>query len=216
MKIASLATLVVALVVVASIGLGAKEKAAAPAALKLGKAAPSTAVKMKNVDGKRLSIAEVKGEKGTLVVFTCNHCPFVIAWEDRMVALANEYAKKGVGVIFVNPNDPTRKPQDGFENMQKRAKTKGMAFPYVVDEGSVVARAFGAARTPECFLFDAKMKLVYHGAVDDNSRSPDRVTKRYLSDALAALVAGETSKEKVTRAPGCSIKWRPEPSPSGE
>ncbi|NQU10078.1 thioredoxin family protein [bacterium] len=175
--------------------------------LKLGEPAPSADVKMKNVDGKELSITDVKGEKGTLVIFSCNHCPYVKAWEERIAQLGNDYQKKGVGVIQINANDPAV-AGDTFEAMQQRAKERGFEFPYVVDASSGVARAFGASRTPEVFLFDAAGQLVYHGTVDDNYQSPADVKERYLADALTALVAGAEIKVKEIKAIGCSIKFR--------
>jgi len=180
----------------------------APAALAIGKSAPKADVKMANVDGKSLSIAEAKGPKGTLVVFTCNSCPWAQAWQSRIAELGNTYAKQGIGVIAINSNDPTVKPDDDMAAMQERAKMLGLAFPYVVDATSDVARAFGATRTPEAFLFDAKGKLVYHGAVDDNGREPEKVTARWLNDALAATVAGKPVTMKETKSLGCSIKFR--------
>jgi len=175
-------------------------------ALNLGDSIPMADTKMKNVDDKELSVADVKGEKGTLVIFSCNHCPFVIAWEERIAALGNEYRKKGIGVIQINSNDP-KTAGDTFEAMQKRTKERGFEFPYVVDATSDVARAFGASRTPELFLFDAAGKLVYHGAVDDNKEASN-VKDRFLKDALEAVVAGKEAPVKETKAVGCSIKFR--------
>lgn len=181
---------------------------ASAAPLALGSKAPSADVKMKGVDGRELSIADAKGKKGTLVIFTCNHCPYVKAWDTRIAALGNEFSKKGVGVIAINSNDPAVQAEDGFSQMQERSKKLGLAYPYVVDATSDVARAFGATRTPEIFLFDATGALVYHGAVDDNSRDPEKVRKRWLRDALEALVAGEPPPVAQTKAFGCTIKFR--------
>jgi peroxiredoxin len=177
-------------------------------ALATGDAAPMTTTKLKNIDGKELSIGEARGDKGTLVVFTCNHCPYVKAWEDRLAALGNEYSKKGVGVIAINSNDPKKTPEDGYEQMQQRAKQKSFAFPYTVDDTSAVAKAFGATKTPEVFLFDAAGKLVYHGAVDDNSGDAAAVKSHYLKDALEAVVAGKPIETGETKALGCGIKFR--------
>ena len=164
--------------------------------------------KMKNVDGKMLSITDVTGKAGTLVIFTCNHCPFAKAWEQRIVELANSYSGKGVGVMLVNANDPTTHAEDGFEEMQARAKSRGMKVPYVVDDTSGVARAFGASVTPEVFLFDKTGKLAYHGAVDDNRNDPDKVKARYLKDALDAVIAGKAPAMPETKGLGCGIKFR--------
>ena len=184
---------------------GAEE---APRALAIGKAAPMADVKMTSVDGKSLSIAEAKGAKGTLVLFTCNSCPWVKAWESRIAELGNTYAKQGIGVIAINANDPSVKPEDDMPAMQERARALGLAFPYVVDASSDVAGAFGATRTPEAFLFDAKGKLVYHGAVDDNAHKPDQVSARWLNDALAATARGKAVAMKETKSLGCNIKFR--------
>ncbi len=179
-------------------------------ALALGDAAPQSDVAMKNVDGKDLTIAAAKGAKGTLVLFTCNHCPWVKAWEGRIVQLAAEAKKRGIGVIAINPNDPAGFPEDAYEVMQKRAKDTGYGFPDVVDATSNVARAFGATHTPEAFLFDAGGRLVDHGAIDDNPRAPKKVKARWLADAVTAVAAGKPVPLAETKALGCSIKFRGE------
>jgi thiol-disulfide isomerase/thioredoxin len=178
--------------------------------LALGSKVPAAVAKtkMKNVDGKMLSIADVSGKSGTLVVFTCNHCPFARAWEERIVELGNTYARRGIGVVLVNANDPTMHAEDGIEGMQERAKARGMKFPYVVDGTSAVARAFGASVTPEAFLFDKAGKLAYHGTIDDNRQDPGKVSARYLKDALDAVVAGKAPAVPETKGLGCSIKFR--------
>ncbi len=178
----------------------------------LGSPAPMADVKMKGVDGKSVSVADVQGEQGTLVVFSCNACPWVKAWEDRIAELGNTYKKKGVGVLVINSNDPAKNAEDGYDVMQTRALEKGFRFPYVVDESSDVARAFGATRTPEAFLFDADGKLVYHGAIDDNAKEPDMVKEKYLRDALEAVVNGHEVPVAETKALGCGIKFRGETS----
>jgi len=181
---------------------------AAHAAVPLGASIPMADVQMENVDGRHLTLAEVRGERGTLVVFSCNHCPFVQAWQKRMVALGNEYAAKGIGVVFVNANDPTAYPTDDMATMKQVAAGEGYRFAYVVDATSDVARAFGATRTPEAFLFDGAGHLVYHGAIDDNAHEPDRVTHRYLRDALDALLAGRPVDPAEVPFIGCTIKLR--------
>lgn len=193
---------------------GAAAAQDAPSALAIGKSPPKADVKMTSVDGTSLSIAEAKGPKGTLVIFTCNSCPWAQAWQSRIAELGNTYAKQGIGVIAVNPNDPAVKAEDGMAGMQERAKMLGLAFPYVVDATSDVARAFGATRTPEAFLFDAKGRLVYHGAVDDNARQPEKVGARWLGDALAATVAGKAVAVQETKSLGCTIKFRAQASSS--
>ncbi len=186
----------------------ADDPSAPPPALALGQSAPMASVKMKNVDGREISIADVSGTRGTLVIFSCNACPWAKAWEARIAELGNEYVKRGIGVIVVNPNDPARNPDDGYAVMQQRARECRMQFPYVVDATSEVARAFGATRTPEAFLFDSRGALAYHGAVDDNAKEPEKVHQRYLRDALRALVGGREIAVRETKALGCSIKFR--------
>lgn len=176
--------------------------------LKLGASMPAFNETFLNVDGKELKLADVKGKKGTLVIFSCNHCPFVKAWEDRIVALGNESLAKGFGVIQINSNDPSREKEDSFEKMQERGKQKGMKFPYVVDATSNAARAFGATKTPELFLFDAKGTLVYTGAIDDNSEEPQAVEERFAKDAIEAVLAGKPVTKGETKAIGCGIKFR--------
>jgi len=209
------AALVVAAATIAQAGDKGKERTAQAtekgkeqATLAIGARAPMTDVKMTNVDGKAVTIAGAKGEKGTLVVFTCNSCPWAQAWEDRVASIGNAWAKKGIGVIAINPNDPAVKAEDGMAEMKARAKKLGLQFAYAVDGTSDIARAFGATRTPEVFLFDADGKLVYHGAIDDNAREPGKVTERYLEDALQAVSAGETIEVAETKAFGCTIKFR--------
>jgi len=176
--------------------------------LAIGASIPMSDAKMKNIDDKEVTIAQVEGSAGTLVVFTCNHCPFAKAWESRIVALGNAYQAKGIGVIAINSNDPSAYSDDSFESMQKRADKNGMKFPYVVDATSAVARAFGATKTPEAFLFDKSGKLVYHGAVDDNKEDADQVENPYLKNALDAVVAGTAVAVQETKSIGCSIKFR--------
>jgi peroxiredoxin len=176
--------------------------------LALGSKAPQTTTKMKNVDGKQLSIADIAGKSGTLVIFTCNHCPFAKDWETRIVELANGYTARGIGAVLINANNPDTHPEDGYAEMQTRAKSRGMKIPYVVDETSAVAKAFGASVTPEAFVFDKAGKLVYHGAIDDNRKQPDKVQARYLKDALDAVLAGKAPPVAETKSLGCGIKFR--------
>jgi len=180
--------------------------AASAFGLNIGDKAPSTDVKMKNVNGREISIADIAGKEGTLVVFSCNHCPFVKAWQGRIAAVGNAAQAKGVGVIVINSNDPTDYPEDNYAEMQNRARELGFKFPYVVDATSDVAVAFGATRTPEAFLFDKNGKLVYHGAIDD-SKEADQVSKHFLQDAVDAAVAGKAVPVAETKFVGCGIKF---------
>ena len=179
------------------------------AALQLGDAMPMTNVEMKSVSGKEVTLSGVAGAKGTLVIFSCNHCPWVKAWETRITALGNELPAKGIGVVAINSNDPTAYPGDDFADMIARAKAAGFAFPYVVDSTSDVARAFGATHTPEAFLFDRAGKLVYHGTIDDNAQDAAKVEHHYLGDAADALLAGKPIAVAETKSIGCSLVLRP-------
>ena len=182
--------------------------ASSASALAMGAEAPMRTHAMLGVDGQRVSIGGVAGAQGTLVIFTCNHCPWAQAWEERITAIGNRYRQRGFGVIAINPNDPEEFAEDGYEEMQRRARAAGMRFPYVVDETSGVARAFGATRTPEVFLFDGAGHLVYHGAVDDNAHQPDQVEHHYLRDALDATIARRAISDAETRFIVCTIKFR--------
>ena len=178
-------------------------------ALQLGDAMPDAAVKMKAVSGNEVTLSEVAGRKGTLVIFSCNHCPWVRAWETRIAALGHELPAQGIGVIAINSNDPAAYPGDDFADMVARAKERGFAFPYVVDATSAVGRAFGATHTPEAFLFDRSGKLVYHGAIDDNAQDAAKVEHHYLADAASALLAGRPIATPETKSIGCSLRFRP-------
>jgi peroxiredoxin len=176
--------------------------------LALGSKAPAADMKLKNsVDGKEVSIAQSAGKSGTLVVFTCLGCPYARAWEQRIVELGNTYSKKGVGVVLINSNNPSMSRGDTQEATQARAKERGVQFAYAMDPSSAVAKAFGASHTPEAYLFDKGGKLVYHGTIDDNYEEADKVQKRYLKDALDAVVGGKTPAVQETKSLGCSIKF---------
>jgi len=179
-----------------------------PTALALGSKAPMADAAMKGVDSKSLTIAQAAGKKGTLVVFTCNACPWVKGWESRISEVGNAAHKAGIGVIAINSNDPSKNAEDGYDEMKKRAKKLGFKFPYVVDATSDVARAFGATRTPEAFLFDAEGKLVYHGTIDDSPRDASTVKEAYLRQAVDAVVAGQSVPVAETKSLGCTIKFR--------
>lgn len=187
---------------------GAFLPAAAGDGIGIGDSAPMADFEMMGVDGDQVSIANAAGEKGTLVMFSCNACPWVKAWESRIAELGNTYQEKGIGVIQINSNDPAQNAEDGFDAMKTRAQERDFQFPYVVDETSGLARAFGATRTPEAFLFDASGKLVYHGTIDDNAHEPAKVEARYLRDALEAVATGSEVPIAETKALGCGIKFR--------
>jgi thiol-disulfide isomerase/thioredoxin len=176
--------------------------------LALGSAMPMSTTRMRGVDGRAITLAAAAGSRGTLVVFMCNHCPWVKLWQGRIAAIANAAKAAKIGVVAINSNDPAAYPEDGFDQMKARAKQLGFKFPYVVDATSDVARAFGATRTPEVFLFDAGGKLVYHGAVDDNARDEQAVEHAWLHDAVDAVVGGTPVPAAESKALGCGIKLR--------
>lgn len=161
---------------------------------------------LKNIDGKMVSLADYPDANGFIVVFTCNHCPYAVMYEDRLIALNKKYAKQGYPVIAINPNDPEVKPEDSYENMIVRAKEKGFDFPYLMDEGQKIFPKFGATKTPHVFLLDKELIVKYVGSIDDNARSADDVEETYLEDAIISLQLGEEINPKVTKAIGCSIK----------
>jgi hypothetical protein len=184
------------------------DEPAAPAALAIGAAIPMAKTGMMGVDGRSISIAQAGGKKGTLVIFMCHHCPWVKAWQDRIARIGNAAGKQGVGVIAINSNDPAAYPEDDLDGMKAQAKQLSLAFPYVVDATSDVARAFGATRTPEAYLFDASGKLVYHGTIDDNAHDEKSVSKPWLEQAVSAVAGGRAVPAAETKAFGCSIKFR--------
>jgi thiol-disulfide isomerase/thioredoxin len=172
--------------------------------LAIGQRGPDFA--LPTTSGERVSLAGLPADVPVAVTFWCNHCPYVRAWEDRLDAVARDYAGR-LAVVAINANDPTRYPTDSFEDMVQRAKHKGYAFPYAHDESQEVARAYGAQRTPEVFLLDRARRLAYHGAIDD-STEPDQVGASYLRDAFEAVLAGGAPAPAETPPVGCTIKWR--------
>ena len=162
---------------------------------------------MADISGQDISLNDAKGENGLLVIFSCNTCPWVIAWEDRYVELADTYKDKGVGIVAINSNETQFENVDSMEEMQEHAQENGYNFYYTMDKKSNLARAFGATRTPHIYLFDKKDKLVYRGAIDDNARKPDQVENTYLADAIDNMLAGSIIDPAATKALGCSIKF---------
>ena len=160
------------------------------------------------VDGKNHTLSALgDGKEATVVVFMCNHCPYVLAWLDRMIAVAKDYAGRGVAFAGINANDPAQYAADDFAGMQALAKERGLPFPYLHDESQEVATAYGAERTPEVFVFDGDFKLCYHGAPDDNY---DETLAKvpYLRNALDAVLAGKVPPVAETAPQGCTIKWK--------
>ncbi|HZR41844.1 MAG TPA: thioredoxin family protein [Ktedonobacteraceae bacterium] len=146
--------------------------------------------------------------KAVIVVFTCNHCPYARAWEDRINAIARDYASQGVRLFAINANDAILHPGDSLEQMVKRSVEKEFVFPYLHDETQVVAHAYGAERTPEVFVFDAAAKLRYHGAPDDNYEDEHAVKHAYVREALDAILADQNVATAETKPVGCTIKWK--------
>ena len=174
--------------------------------LEIGKKAPKTELKMKDVSGKQLSLNDMKGKNGLLVVFSCNTCPWVINWQDRYNEIHELARKNNVGMVAVNSNEAQRDEDDSFSAMVEHAKANGYTFNYVVDNNSELADAFGATRTPHIFLFNKDMKLVYRGAIDDNAKNKSAVEKPYLKNAIESMVKGQEIDPSSTRSLGCTIK----------
>jgi peroxiredoxin len=167
--------------------------------------------KLKNIDGKMISLSEFSDAKGFIVIFTCNHCPYAKAYEERVMALDNKYKSKGFPIIAINPNDPVAVPDDSFENMVQSARKKGFTFPYLMDETQQVARQFGAARTPHVYVLNKTAsgnEVAYVGAIDDNTEDASQVKHTYVEDAVNALLNGKDISVTETKAVGCTIKWK--------
>jgi peroxiredoxin len=159
------------------------------------------------VDGRNHSLEEYTDAQVLVLVQSCNHCPYVLAWEGRINDLQREYAERGVRIVAINSNDAEAYPGDSFDAMVEHAREAGYVFDYLHDESQDIMRALGSERTPEAFVYDADRRLVYHGAVDDN-RDDESVTARYLRDAIEAALAGEDPPIADTPPVGCTVKWR--------
>ncbi|MCE2787518.1 MAG: thioredoxin family protein [Bacteroidota bacterium] len=166
---------------------------------------------LKNVDENKVSLADYKNAKGFIVIFTCNHCPFSQAYEQRIIDLHKKYEPKGFPVIAINPNDKDREPDDSFENMQKLAKEKNYPFAYLYDETQEIAKAYGATRTPHVFILQKSKKgnlVKYIGAIDDNYEDASAAKEKYAEQAVDALLSGKSITTAQTKAIGCGIKWK--------
>lgn len=169
----------------------------------------ATDFKLENIDGKMVSLSDYNEAKGFIVIFTCNTCPFSVAYEDRINALNKKYASQGYPVIAIMPNNPAASPGDSMEAMQARAKAKGFTFPYLMDKGQEVYPKYGAAKTPHVYVLQRDKKgnqVKYIGAIDDNYQNPESVNQKYVENAVDALLDGKPIKETHTRAVGCTIK----------
>jgi peroxiredoxin len=174
--------------------------------LELGMPCPD--FRLRSVDGKTSARDDFREKPVLVVLFICNHCPYVQAVEDRIIALNREYAPRGVQLVGICANDPTDYPDDRPERLLERWRRKGYGFPYLVDEGQDVARAFHAVCTPDIYVFDHDRRLAYHGRIDDDWQNPSRVTRRELAAALDALLAGRKPSPEQVHSIGCSIKWK--------
>jgi peroxiredoxin len=192
--------------VIVVIALSAVKGAEAMSNLKIKDKA--IAFDLPGVDGKRHPLADYAGKEIVVVIFTCNHCPYARAWEDRFVQIQADYAAKGVQLVAISSNDAVKHPDDSFPKMKERAAEKAFNFPYLYDESQEVARAYGAQRTPEVFVFDKNRTLRYQGTVDDNYEEPASVKTPYLRQALDAVLGGKPAPTPETAAVGCTIKWK--------
>lgn len=170
----------------------------------------ATDFSLKNTDESMVSLSDFSEANGFILIFTCNHCPYSVKYEDRILALDAKYKEQGYPVIAINPNSPDVQPEDSFPLMQKRAEEKEFTFPYLFDETQEYAEAYGAARTPHVFILQKEgddLVVKYIGAIDDNVKSEKAVDKKYVEDALDALLAGNDPEVNYTKAVGCTIKW---------
>ena len=182
--------------------------------LALGAETPKTDLKMKDVSGIEISLDDIKKENGLLVIFSCNTCPFVLAWEDRYPGLAEICEKNNVGMVLVNSNEAKRNDDDSMAEMKKHASEKNYKCYYAVDENSVLADSFRAKATPHVFLFGKDLKLVYRGAIDDSWENEHMVTRVYLEDAIECTLDGIEVDYPEIPAVGCTVKWKSGNEPS--
>ena len=174
--------------------------------LKLGSPAPD--FNLIGVDDKNYSLNSFADIDALIIIFSCNHCPYVKAYEGRMKQLQEDYANKGAAIVAINSNDAVNYPEDSFEEMKKRAEIENFNFVYLRDEEQSIAKAYDATHTPEIFLFDKERKLAFHGKIDDNWQEPDKVVNNYLRDALDELLERKEISVPETFTIGCTIKWK--------
>jgi peroxiredoxin len=171
----------------------------------------ATDFSLKNLDGKYVSLSQFNDAKGFIVVFTCNTCPMAKKYEGRIIDLNKEFSGKGYPVIAINSNDRTVSPGDSYEEMQKLATAKGYKFEYLYDDSQEVAKQYGATNTPHVYVLsknDGKLKVGYVGAIDNNAEDASKADKKYVHDAVNALLKGEQAPVAGTKAIGCGIKWK--------
>lgn len=182
------------------------ERETSSATFTLGSRLPT--FELKNIDGTLIGPSYFQGAKAYLVGFLCNHCPYVKGSEEMLMTIARRFQPEGVKIVTINSNDPVTYPDDSFENMKQKASRMSLPYPYLFDESQEVARMFDAACTPEFYLFDRNLSLVYHGTINDSPKDPTRVTKDYISDAIIAVLEGRTPQPQFVHPLGCSIKWK--------
>jgi peroxiredoxin len=174
--------------------------------LKIGALAPD--FNLPGIDDNIYSLNYFSGNLGFIIIFSCNHCPYVRAYEERIKKIQSDYGIKGINIIAINSNDSDQYEDDSFENMKKRGAEMAFNFPYLRDEDQSVAKAYGATHTPEIFLFDHNRKLVFHGKIDDNWKDETKVNSMYLRDAIEELINGKEISVPETFTIGCTIKWK--------
>lgn len=193
-----------ALVALFIIGCSASAK---EGGVEVGDKAPD--FRLKNVDGRMISLADYDDYDGVIVIFTCNHCPYSVAYEDRIIELHSKYAPEGFPVVAINPNDPAVQPADSYEKMIERSQEKDFPFPYLFDKGQKVYPEYGATRTPHVFLLENRGKyfeVAYIGAIDDNYQDAEYVEEKFVEEAIADLKNGKKVQHNFTKAIGCTIK----------
>ena len=173
--------------------------------LPIGPGLPKPEIQVKDVSGKAISLGQAKGPNGLLVMFTCNTCPYVVRNQQRTKEICGYAGDRKIGVILLNANEGDRSGGNSFDEMRAYAKAQGYTWYYALDEKSILADAFGASRTPECYLFDKNGVLVYHGAIDDSPGDPLQVKRHHLQAAIDETLAGKAVTVKETRSVGCSI-----------
>lgn len=174
--------------------------------LQIGDTAPD--FNLPSIDGENDSLADYRDAKVLVIVFACNHCPFVVGSEERMQQFVADYHDKSVRMVAINSNETDNHPTDSFDHMVEHAKEIGMTWVYLRDESQEVARAYGALRTPHFYVFDGDRKLQYTGRMDDSPREPEKATTHELRDAVDALLAGKTPEVQLTNPIGCNVKWK--------
>lgn len=161
-----------------------------------------------DVSGRMVSESFFEGSQASLVVFTCNHCPYVKGSDEMLLRIVREFTPAGLRVVAISSNDAAQYPEDSFEKMKEKAESQKLPFPYLYDESQQVARAFDAACTPECYLFDRTGALVWHGTINNSPRHPADVKSDFLSPAISAVLEGRLPDPQFVHPIGCSIKWK--------